>query len=765
MLSRQEENLVASWSIGPRMGSDHHIIYCKLKVPRPEVQKEEISFRNFKNIDLDAFKNDFWSTMNCEDCISEDDVNSVIINFENALSVTVDKHAPVIKKTRSSRIHQPWYSNEIHEARRVRRRYEKQWRKTGLEVHHQLYLEQLELVNTMIENAKKVYLQGKLKDADSKSMFRTVNSLLNNNNKILPSHDSLPTLCDNFATFFKEKVDKIQEGLEQQRNSVNELSVNVYQSHVSCTLSEFDQVSVDDVMKIINGFAAKHCILDSVPTWFLKSNCEVFVNAITKIVKLSLSTGVFPDSLKHAIIGPLIKKSSLDRNILKNYRPVSNIKFLSKVIEKIVVSSITKHMQDNNLGEPLQSAYRAAHSTETALLKVKDDIMTSLHHRQGVFLVLLDLSAAFDTVNHNILFQRMNQELGISGTALQWMKSYFSGRTTSVCVNGCQSAKCALDYGLPQGSIVGPVSFSIYTIPIGRIIREHRLSYHLYADDVQLYTNFDPACQSSIDRALSSLTSCIGDIQSWMTCNMLQLNREKTEFFIAASSHVKNQMPAVTLQIGSEAIEPSETVRNLGVIFDNSMTMRNQISSLTRSVSFHLRNISRIRRFLDFDTSNDIIRSLILSRLDYGNVLLMGANTTDIARLQTLQNWAAKIIFCAKKRDHVSPLLHQLHWLSVEDRITFKAMLYVFKCLAGIGPEYLSSCLELKNPREGLRSASDRTRLNVPIIRSWTFKSAADKAFTYNAPLIWNNLPSSVRSAQTVSAFKKGLKTHLFPQT
>ncbi|XP_072042415.1 uncharacterized protein [Amphiura filiformis] len=141
--------------------------------------------------------------------------------------------------------------------------------------------------------------------------------------------------------------------------------------------------------------------------------------------------------------------------------------------------------------------------------------------------------------------------------------------------------------------------------------------------------------------------------------------------------------------------------------------MRNQISSLTRSVSFHLRNISRIRRFLDFDTSNDIIRSLILSRLDYGNVLLMGANTTDIARLQTLQNWAAKIIFCAKKRDHVSPLLHQLHWLYVEDRITFKAMLYVFKCLAGIGPEYLSSCLELKNPREGLRSASDRTRLNA----------------------------------------------------
>ena len=162
---------------------------------------------------------------------------------------------------------------------------------------------------------------------------------------------------------------------------------------------------------------------------------------------------------------------------------------------------------------------------------------------------------------------------------------------------------------------------------------------------------------------------------------------------------------------------------------------------------------------------NKHVATLILSRLDYGNVLLLGANSTDISRLQTLQNWAAKLIFCASKKNHASPLLRQLHWLPVRDRITFKVMLYVFKCLAGTGPEYLSSCLELYNPtREGLRSASDATRLTVPIIRGWTFKSAADKTFTYTAPNIWNKLPSSVRSAQSVSVFKKGLKSHLFPQ-
>ena len=192
--------------------------------------------------------------------------------------------------------------------------------------------------------------------------------------------------------FFKGKVEKFQNGLEQQRSSgtsnVNDMIVlDMYQSNVSCSLSEFDQFSVDDVSKVINGFAAKHCSLDSVPTWFLKNNSEILINVITRFVNLSLSTGVFPDTLKHAIIGPLIKKPSLDRNTLKNYRPVSNIKFLSKVMEKIVVNTITKHMDENSLGEPLQSACRAAHTTETAKLKVKDDIMTSLHHRQGVLLV------------------------------------------------------------------------------------------------------------------------------------------------------------------------------------------------------------------------------------------------------------------------------------------------------------------------------------------------------------------------------------------
>ena len=328
-----------------------------------------------------------------------------------------------------------------------------------------------------------------------------------------------------------------------------------------------------------------------------------------------------------------------------------------------------------------------------------------------------------------------------------------------------QSTKCSLEYSLPQGSIVGPLSFTIYTIPIGRVIQQHEVSYHLYADDIQLYISFDPSSASSISHALLTLTKCINDIESWMTANLLKLNNDKTEFFIAVSPYQKHLMPSsVTLQIGNVVIEPSESIRNLGIVFDTSMSMSKQVSSLSRSINFHLRNISRIRRYLDFPTCNNVVRSLILSRLDYGNILLMGANATDIARLQRLQNWAAKLIFLAKKRDHASPYLKKLHWLPVQQRIYFKIATYIFKCLAGLAPQYLNSLISLyTTDREGLRSAADTTRLHEPKFNRHCFQSAAGKAFSLAAPRIWNNIPVSVRSPTSLTTFKKGLKTHLFP--
>ncbi|XP_070567335.1 uncharacterized protein [Ptychodera flava] len=184
-------------------------------------------------------------------------------------------------------------------------------------------------------------------------------------------------------------------------------------------------------MKIVSSSPSKTCLLDPIPTSLLKQCVDKLMPILTVIINLSLTTGTVPQSLKNAVVSPILKKSSLDSNIFKNYRPVSNLPFLSKVIEKVVASQLITYLGTNSLLEPLQSAYKKHHSTETALLKVHNDICTALDRGQCVLLILLDLSAAFDTIDHDILITRLSK-LGITGITLQWFSSYLKNRTQSL---------------------------------------------------------------------------------------------------------------------------------------------------------------------------------------------------------------------------------------------------------------------------------------------------------------------------------------------
>lgn len=208
--------------------------------------------------------------------------------------------------------------------------------------------------------------------------------------------------------------------------------------------------------KTIREAPAKSCSLDRLPTWLLK-NMDNLVPIITSIINESLTTGEFPTSFKTALVRPLLKKATLDPENLRNYRPVSNLAFISKTLEKIVAAQLTSHMKTNGLYEMHQSAYRCYHSPETALVKVQNDLLRALDDGCGVFLVLLDLSAAFDTLDHDILLGRLENSLGLSGAALQWMNSYLRGRSQTIIIDGVKSHSADLQYGVPQGSVLGPI--------------------------------------------------------------------------------------------------------------------------------------------------------------------------------------------------------------------------------------------------------------------------------------------------------------------
>jgi hypothetical protein len=457
----------------------------------------------------------------------------------------------------------------------------------------------------------------------------------------------------------------------------------------------------------------------------------------------------------------LIKKPTLNPDLLKNYRPVSNLPTLGKIIEYPAVSRFNAHLQANSLSDTFQSAYKTSHSTETALLRVKNDMLTELDDGKAIMLVLLDLSSAFDTIDHNILIKRMQREFGITGSALLWFDSYINDRSSRVCVLGEYSEKLPLKYGVPQGSVVGPPIFTAYAQPAADIIRSFRIAYHTYADDTQLYVSFDPKSSSDIAAAKLRLTKCIAEIRSWMRANKLKLNDSKTELFLIASPWHAKAVSNINLKIGGSIISPSTSIKNLGITFDRCLTMNQHVSVICRNVNFHLRNLTRIRRCIDESTCAHAARSLILSRLDYGNSLLGGLSNLNVQRLQRLQNRAARLIFRVSKLTSASPLLCELHWLPVQQRIVFKILVHVYNCFHGTAPAYLQVLIHRQEIRRaGLRSSHDVSRLTIPAAK----RSYGDKAFSVLGPKLWNDLPVSVRDTPNVQAFKKALKTYLFPK-
>ena len=233
---------------------------------------------------------------------------------------------------------------------------------------------------------------------------------------------------------------------------------------------QFSQVSEQEVCKLISGMPSKTCKLDCVPTWLMKEHLNVFLPFITHVINSSFSSAIFPKSMGRALITPILKKPSLDCNDLSNFRPVSNISFISKIIEKVASNQLKEYLYQNNLIEVYQSAYVSKRSTETALLKVQSDILNAVDRQEVVFLVMLDLSAAFDTIDHVMLLQHLQNNFGISGKSLQWIRSYLESRGDQVQIDGVLSDMHSLDFGVPQGSVLGPLGFILYTSPVGNIM-------------------------------------------------------------------------------------------------------------------------------------------------------------------------------------------------------------------------------------------------------------------------------------------------------
>ena len=264
----------------------------------------------------------------------------------------------------------------------------------------------------------------------------------------------------------------------------------------------------------------------------------------------------------------------------------------------------------------------------------------------------------------------MDKSIGLRGIALAWIHSYLEGRSQQVQVGEATSTAKQLKCGVPQGSILGPTLYCLYTRQIGRIFEKHGLAYHCYADDSQVYTVL--GIQRDWQGISVTVDQCMEELQAWMASNKLKLNQDKFEYHIFHRRNTDFNRDDFKLEFQTFTHTPNEVTRNLGVMFDECMTMERQISAVTRSCYHQLRSVGRIRRFLDKDACRTIVNTTVTSRLDYANALLFGVPDKRIWKLQMVQNSAARLIEGTKREDHITPVLFRLHWLPVEYRIRFK---------------------------------------------------------------------------------------------
>ena len=771
VISRDDEASppISAMEVARSAVSDHYAVTFHLHVGRPDTeQRKVVMSRKMKNATLEVLSSKIAdSSLVCP--LRPNDLEDSLQLYYDTLSNIIDEVAPVEKKIVKDSEDPPWYTKDCVNAKRNRRKHERAF-KTALKKAEKksdysdawIALKHFtDETSRFISKTRVSYYREQLNlVADDPAAVSSIINKLLGKDKIpqeLPSGWSDDEAADKFSAYFKSKIENIYEMIKVEKalnRCVPDLSEET--TFKGNSFSSFKKVSDEELTAIITSMSKKHCDLDPIPTRTLVGLLPQLLPIISDIVNGSLQEGRFPEMLKQSLVRPSFKKKDSPED-MKNYRPVSNLSFISKVIEKCAAAQLTEYLEENKLFPGVQSAYRTHHSTETTLVKVVNDLLLITDEKSKAILVLLDLSAAFDTINHKILLGKLKRNYGVTGTALSWFESYLTDRKASVKVGNSTSLPLAITIGVPQGSILGPLLFVLYTKELESIAKHYGLLVELYADDTQLYVSFTNSKLVDLEK---NLQECLNHIKVWMADNFLRLNPSKTEFLVLRNKHDKEANPeAINALDSKEPSVPAPLVRNLGVFLDSELSLTGNVSKTVRACNLCLLNLWKIGNTLTIDLKVKLVNTLIHSRLDYCNSLLAGASAKDLGRLQKVQNAATRFITGRRSLHSTSDIRKQLHFLPVKERISYKLCLLTYKALNGLAPTYLSELVQRrKHKLKNLRRDTDITYLE----RKFTHYCSSKGAFSIAAPAVWNDLPKLLRENTSVLSFKANLKTHFF---
>ena len=729
---------------------DHFPIFFELpNVETPSLpSKKCITYRDIKSINVPSFAMDLRVSLGT--ALSSKVENSSFSELSDIYTETIkrqlDNVAPLQTRTLTTSSSPPWMDGEYKSNRATRRRLERRWKKSRLREDKQLYVSQRELCSKMSVDKRSNYFSDliKSKSGDQRALFSIISKLFDKTKSsgALPQHENAKELANRFNDFYIDKVRLLRSKIPKSNDTPH-----ITDNYSGTIMDTFQPTTVLELRNIIKESGIKTSFHDVLPANLLKEVIEELLPHLCDLVNKSLSTGSV-DGIKESIIVPLLKKAGLDAEILKNYRPVADLVFLSKLSERVVFKRINQHMSSNNLHCKYEHGYKKGHSPETLLARILNDLLLAMDKKLVTILLLIDLSAAFDTVDIDLLLHILQTEIGINGLALDWFDSFLRGRNQRVLIENTLSDVLKVYFGVPQGSVLGPILFNIYIRSLFSLIEKCGFNTSGYADDNNAYQSF--VLNFQYDVIIQKLPDLMNKITEWMNRHFLKINPDKTEIILFLPSNMKSVNTINGSFLGGNCIRFSNSVKNLGFTLDRFLTMECHVNAIVSHCYKLISDVGRHRHILSAKDTETLMHAIVSSRLDYCNVLLYGVNKNVIQKMQKVQNAAARLISRRNKRQSVRDVLKDLHWLRVEERIIFKLLVLTFKCFHEIAPESLSSLISIRNPAAFLLN-------NVYLDSDYGRRS-----FTYCAPRYWNALPFNVRSVNSLDTFKRQTKHILF---
>lgn len=716
--------------------------------PSSIIKPDKIFVRNYCQSNINKFTI-YLSEVSWHDVENEVDAQKTYDIFCNTFFKLFDKAFPYQTKRIHNKASKSWLSKGLKKSIRKKHMLYKAYLTNPSPLNHKKYSSYRNKLHHLLRTSKRQHYHNKFAESsnDMKKTWSIIKEIMNkapvtttpcnefkNDNELIS--DPI-VIANEFNKFFTN----IGPSLAKRIPDAPMIPPEILPPSGHLIFKPIGRSELEDIITKLKPKGAGH---DGLRPSLLKKCLSSIWKPLLHILNCSLTTGIFPDQFKWAKVIPVFKSD--DPSIFSNYRPISILPCLAKVLERIVYNRLTEYFSEHNLLYIHQYGFREKHSTAMALVQLMDKFSKALDNNEFTIGIFIDLSKAFDTVDHDILLTKL-QLYGIKGVELQWFVSYLANRKQLVSWNGTESSYQNLTCGVPQGSILGPLLFLIYVNDLYLVSKI--MFFILFADDTNIFLS-----DKNYNNLIAKTNSELSKIHLWFQTNKLSINVKKSSFMLFTHRH--ETLPDKDVKMADNCLAKVPYAKFLGVLIDEKLNWKKHISFISNKIAKNIGIISKIRHVIPRRCLISLYYTLIYPFLSYCNIVWASTYKTNLKHIFTLQKRLVRISTFSEPLTSSAPLFRKLEILNIYDINALQISLFVFQHRMNLLP---SSFHNLFLSNNQVHSYPTRTSSDLHTVYFRT--TQGQFTVRYQGPLLWNKLPNHLKNCTSLSLFKKGLKKHL----